>query len=68
MVGESRHRIDASAGADKGRKTAGCHHVTEATQTMTQTGAYRKLNLDPAVTGHEVALINVERAIVDVIC
>jgi hypothetical protein len=56
------------AGAGEGRNTAGRHRVTEAVPTMTQTGCYRKPNLGGVGTGHEAALINVERAVMDVIC
>ena len=68
MRGESQHRSDAYAGAGKERKIATRRHVTEAIQTMTQTGRYRKLNVKPPAFGHELSVINVERASVNVIC
>jgi hypothetical protein len=42
-----------------------CHR---SQQTMTQTGHDRKLNLKPPAFGHELAVINAERAFLNVIC
>lgn len=58
----------ASTGSGKGRKTACSLRITGAGQTMKQTGPNRKPNLRWGARSHKTAAINVEDAILHLIC